>query len=69
MAHLLHDLVLEEGRELRRPLGSTGGAHSSALDRATDTTLGRDVAIQVLPPEGVQEAPSPWTASLVPGAH
>jgi len=31
MAHLLHDFVLEEGGELRRPLGSTRWAHSSSL--------------------------------------
>ena len=31
MAHLLHDLVMEESRELRRPLGSARGAQPSSL--------------------------------------
>ena len=31
MAHVLHDLVLEEGGKLGHPLGATGGTHSSTL--------------------------------------
>jgi hypothetical protein len=39
MAHRLHDLVLEEGGELRRPLGSTRWAHSSTLAGEGDQEL------------------------------
>jgi hypothetical protein len=39
MAHLLHDLVLEEGGELGRPLGATGGTHSSTLAGEGDQVL------------------------------
>jgi len=39
MVHLLHDLVLEEGGELRGPLGSTGWAHPSSLAGERDQEL------------------------------
>jgi hypothetical protein len=39
MAHLLHDLVLEEGGKLGRPLGATGGTHSSTLAGEGDQEL------------------------------
>src|SRR6266545_3554658 len=39
MTHLLHDLLLEESHQLRRPLGSTRGAPSSTLARECDQEL------------------------------
>lgn len=39
MAHLLDDIVLEESRKLRRPLGSTAGAQSSTLAGERDQEL------------------------------
>jgi hypothetical protein len=64
MAHPLHDLVSEEGRELRRALGSTGRAHPTALARERDQEL-----LGTAPAANAREACLPDPADAVSRDH
>ena len=64
MAHLLHDLVLEEGRHLRRPLGSAGGAQPAPLAGERDQEL-----LGTAPAANPREDTFPNAAVEVAGHH